>query len=197
MTFKATSGPSFALGQDELVFSELDFVDIQFYFETLIPTMAEYKALDQILEFTRLGLGMAGDKNDDGKLEYHEVEEYLISMRRLCGSDQQLLTGLKLLLGHYWTLAGEKGWLSENDLFNRFYQLLAFMVTETLIRPPLVTVAGEKLAELLSYELMRDTGKYLMSLVDVINLDVQSRGSPYRIQLDTDHHAKIVMESAS
>lgn len=180
-----------AFEREQVVFSELDFDDIQFYFESLMPALAEFEALEQILEFTRMGLGMAGDKNNDGRLEFCELQDYFGSIRGFCSTDKQLATGVKLLLNSYWTLAGSKGYISEEDLFARFYGVLSFMVVETLQRPRLVQVAGEKIEEVLTYELMRDLDKHTIAMLDQVNATLEDLKSPYRILLDPQNQVRI------
>jgi hypothetical protein len=183
--------PTFAFEQDDTGIPGLDFDDIRFCFESLVPALSEYRALEEILEFTRMGLGMAGDKNNDGRLEYSELEEYFVSMRGLCQKDQQLLSGLKILMNTYRSLAGAKGHVDEVDLFERSDTLLSFIVTEILTRPNLATVSTDKVEQLLSYQLVHDSNKERNFIIERLNNALMELKSVYRIELDEQFHVAL------
>jgi hypothetical protein len=155
---------------------ELDFQDHVFYFESLLPALAQYRALSALLVFTEFGLGMAGDKNQDGRLEYKELSDYLVSMRRISASDPALLDGLNQLLGSYWSLAGKKQYLTEEEVFGLFYDQLVFIVVETLSRPSIYRLMSKIVEEILNREKMRWRGRNYTGLVETINLFLQGRG---------------------
>lgn len=183
--------PTFAFEQDDSGIPGLEFDDIRFCFESLVPALSEYRALEEILEFTRMGLGMAGDRNNDGRLEYSELEEYFVSMRGLCQKDQQLLNGLKILMSTYRNLAGNKGHIDELDLFERSDALLSFIVTEILTRPNLARVSIEKVEQLLSYQLVHDSNKNRDLIIEKLNNTLVELKSVYRIERDEQSHIQL------
>lgn len=139
------SGTHFEYGQPQVDPFTMQFSDYYYYTNTWSQWYYEILALQQILEFSTMGMGLAGDKNGDGKLEYEELAEYTSNMQSLSKSDQNVVFGLKILLRKFWLLADERGYLLEEDLRERLSTLLFRAISNVLLRPEL----ADKLCEFL------------------------------------------------
>jgi hypothetical protein len=157
----------------------INFIDALYYEETHLPMRSQYLAVQQILEFAWLGLGMCGDKNQDGRLEYHELLDYCEHMHSMFNLDSDVLDGLKVLLKKYSCLAGEKRYLDDQDLFNYRDLLLKQLCIEGLSRASLVPYIAADTSELLEIELVRNSN--LQPLIAHINEELESRQATARI----------------
>lgn len=157
----------------------ITFVDALYYEESHLPTRSQYLAVQQILEFAWLGLGMCGDKNHDGKLEYHELLEYCQHMHSMFNLNSDVLEGLRVLLKNYSCLAGEKRYLDDKDLFTYRDLLLTQLCVEGLSRSSLVPHIAADISELLEIERVRNSN--LQLLIAQINETLESRQATVRI----------------
>lgn len=119
------------------------FGDYYYYTNTWMQWYYEILAIQQLLEYSAMGMGMAGDKNGDGKLEYEELLEYTSNMQRLSKSDERVVRGLRVLLRNYWIIAEERGYLLECDLQERLCKLFYRIISNILLRPQLADALAE------------------------------------------------------
>lgn len=131
------SGTLSEYGQPQVDPFTMQFSDYYYYTNTWSQWYYEILALQQILEFSTMGMGLAGDKNGDGKLEYEELAEYTRNMQSLSRSDENIVFGLKILMRKFWILADERGYLIEEDLQERLSTLLFRAISNVLLRPEL------------------------------------------------------------
>lgn len=157
----------------------ITFIDALYYEETHLPMRSQYLAVQQILEFAWLGLGMCGDKNHDGKLEYHELLEYCQYMQSMFNLNADVLNGLKVLLKNYSCLAGEKRYLDDKDLLTYKDLLLTQLCIEGLSRSSLVPHIAADITELLAIELVRNSN--LQLLIAQVNETLELRQATARI----------------
>ncbi len=119
------------------------FGDYYYYTNTWMQWYYEILALQQLLEYSAMGMGLAGDKNGDGKLEYEELLEYTNNMQRLSKSDGRVVKGLRILLRNFWIIAEERGFLLECDLRERLFKLFYRVVSNVLLRPQLADALAD------------------------------------------------------
>lgn len=140
-----------SLGPPEIDPFAMEIDDHYYYTGTWLQWYYEIGALEHLLEFSAMGMGLAGDKNGDGMLEFEELLEYTHNMASLSASDQQIVHGLKILLRKYWLLAENRGYLLEEDLRARLSTLLFRLISNVLIRPSLGAAELREFARNLLY----------------------------------------------
>ncbi len=160
MNDTASSMPCISHAQESASTFDLvsvDFEDIKFYGEDYLPALAEFCALDQLLEPFRIKPQTSKAPPVEGHFEYKDIAEMYSEAKRHFPGDELLHNGYRALMRNFGTIAGVKSYMTDSDMVARHRQVLIFLLNECLARPGLQTMVSEDMKIILEQVTKPDT----------------------------------------
>ncbi len=156
-----------------------NFSNVVYYNHYFLPRFQLLYALEHILSMTHFGLGLIGDRNGDGVLDFHELETHMRDIKNLSKSDSNLIAGTKILLHKFKQISSGRFSLTEQYIATYTDRLLFDLATSSMMRP----LSDQVLCMQLSYVLQ----KYFLAsprrqkMVPLLNAELEKLGSAYRV----------------
>lgn len=156
-----------------------DFYSVVYYNHSFLPRFQLLYALEHIIGLTHFGLGMLGDKNGDGLLDFHEVEAHFTNLKTISKSDETLIAGTKLLLQQFKEISSGRFFISERELVDYTENLFIDLVISTLARSMADEVILSQLVFVLGAFFFASPKR--LEIVPLINFELNNLDADYRI----------------
>lgn len=149
----------------------VDFEDIKFYGQDYLPALAEFCALDQLLEPFRIKPQSASKAPPvEGHFEYKDIAEMYNESKRHFPGDELLHNGYRALMQNFGNIAGVKSYITDGDMVARHRSVLIFLLNECLARPGLQTMVSEDIKIIL--EQVTEPDAEVKELVERVNSEL-------------------------
>lgn len=156
-----------------------DFYSVVYYNHSFLPRFQLLYALEHIIGLTHFGLGMLGDRNGDGVLDFNEVEAHFTNLKTISKSDQTLIAGTQLLVQQFKEISSGRFFITERDLATYTEELFIDLVTSTLVRPMTDEVIWSQLVFVLGAFFFASPKR--LGIIPRINFELDNLDADYRI----------------